>query len=89
VEVRTNAETAALLQTLGDELKFLLITSNTRVTQVDDSTDPQIIVTPSGDTKCGRCWHWRADVGCDADHPTICGRCVSNLFGVGESRMFV
>jgi isoleucyl-tRNA synthetase len=89
VEVRTNAETAALLQTLGDELKFLLITSSTRVTHVDDSTDHQIIVTPSGDTKCGRCWHWRADVGCDADHPTICGRCVSNLFGVGESRMFV
>ena len=89
VEVRTNAETAALLQTLGDELKFLLITSSTRVTQVDDSTDQQIIVTPSGDTKCGRCWHWRADVGCDADHPTICGRCVSNLFGAGESRMFV
>ena len=89
VEVRTNAETAALLQTLGDELKFLLITSSTRVTQVDDSTDQQIIVTPSGDTKCGRCWHWRADVGCNADHPTICGRCVSNLFGAGESRMFV
>jgi len=89
VEVRTNAETAALLQTLGDELKFLLITSSTRVTPVDDSTDQQIIVTPSGDTKCGRCWHWRADVGCDADHPTICGRCVSNLFGAGESRMFV
>ncbi len=89
VEVRTNAETAALLQTLGDELKFLLITSSTRVTQVDDSTDQQIVVTPSGDTKCGRCWHWRADVGCDADHPTICGRCVSNLFGAGESRMFV
>ena len=51
VEVRTNAETATLLQTLGDELKFLLITSSTRVTQVDDSTDQQIIVTPSGDTK--------------------------------------
>ena len=89
VDIRADAETAALLQTLGDELKFVLITSGARSTSVAESSDQQIIVTPSGDTKCGRCWHWRADIGCDADHPTICGRCVSNLFGAGESRMFV
>jgi isoleucyl-tRNA synthetase len=42
---------------------------------------------PSTDTKCDRCWHYRADVGADAEHPTICGRCTSNLFGAGEARM--
>ena len=45
-------------------------------------------VTPSEDVKCDRCWHWRADVGADDAHPTICGRCVSNLFGAGETREF-
>jgi isoleucyl-tRNA synthetase len=38
--------------------------------------------------KCERCWHYRADVGSNADHPTICGRCVSNLFGEGEARFY-
>jgi isoleucyl-tRNA synthetase len=41
---------------------------------------------PSDDPKCDRCWHYRADVGADAEHPSICGRCVSNLFGAGEAR---
>jgi isoleucyl-tRNA synthetase len=35
---------------------------------------------------CDRWWHSRADVGADPAHPTICGRCVSNLFGAGEAR---
>jgi isoleucyl-tRNA synthetase len=88
VDVHANAETAALLETLGDELKFVLITSGARSTSVGESSDQQILVTPSAHAKCGRCWHWRVDVGRDADHPTICGRCVSNLFGDGESRSF-
>jgi len=45
-------------------------------------------VKPSEYTKCDRCWHYRADVGSDAAHPTICGRCVSNLFGKGEVRKY-
>ncbi len=36
--------------------------------------------------KCERCWHWRDDVGDDRDHPALCGRCVSNLFGRGDPR---
>ncbi|MBP6321588.1 MAG: hypothetical protein KA353_05255, partial [Giesbergeria sp.] len=46
----------------------------------------QISVTASLDTKCERCWHYRADVGHDAAHPTLCSRCTSNLFGAGEHR---
>jgi isoleucyl-tRNA synthetase len=45
-------------------------------------------VNPSTATKCDRCWHYRADVGTAPAHPTICGRCVSNLFGDGEIRTF-
>jgi isoleucyl-tRNA synthetase len=45
-------------------------------------------VTPSAHEKCERCWHYRADVGADAAHPGICGRCVSNQFGKGEARHF-
>jgi isoleucyl-tRNA synthetase len=45
-------------------------------------------VRPSVHKKCDRCWHYRADVGSDAAHPTICGRCVSNLFGRGEVRKY-
>jgi isoleucyl-tRNA synthetase len=43
-------------------------------------------VTPSTAVKCDRCWHWRTEVGADAAHPTLCGRCISNLFGTGEVR---
>jgi isoleucyl-tRNA synthetase len=36
--------------------------------------------------KCERCWHYRDDVGANPAHPTICGRCDSNLHGDGEHR---
>jgi isoleucyl-tRNA synthetase len=48
----------------------------------------EIAVTQSPHEKCERCWHYRADVGADAEHPGICGRCVSNQFGTGEHRQF-
>ena len=46
----------------------------------------QISVKPSLNAKCERCWHYRSDVGQDAAHPSLCGRCTSNLYGSGESR---
>ena len=88
VEIRATTDNARLLHSLENDLRFVLITSAARVTQVDDPSAEDIIVKPSANVKCERCWHWRADVGCDADHPTICGRCVSNLFGAGEPRAF-
>jgi isoleucyl-tRNA synthetase len=45
-----------------------------------------VVVTPSTHAKCERCWHYRADVGSNAAHPTLCGRCDSNLYGAGETR---
>jgi isoleucyl-tRNA synthetase len=48
--------------------------------------DLALAASPTTHAKCDRCWHWRADVGHDAAHPTLCGRCTSNLFGAGEDR---
>jgi len=73
----------ALLSSLGDDLKFVTITSKARL-EVADALG--ISVTPSSATKCERCWHYRDDVGVDPAHPTICGRCTSNLYGSGEVR---
>jgi len=76
-------ETHALLASLGEGLKFVFITSAVTL-QAGEAL--AISVTPSTAPKCERCWHYRDDVGGDAAHPTICGRCVSNLFGDGEAR---
>jgi isoleucyl-tRNA synthetase len=73
------------LATLGNDLRFVTITSAATVAPGDLLV---VRVTPSADKKCERCWHWRADVGADAAHPTLCGRCVANLFGAGEPRRF-
>ena len=74
----------ALLASLGDDLKFVFITSAVTLVAGDALA---IAVSPSTATKCERCWHWRDDVGHDVAHPTICGRCTSNLFGAGETRL--
>ncbi len=73
----------ALLASLGDDLKFVFITS---VAELTAGHAPQVTVQASSGTKCERCWHWRHDVGADPAHAALCGRCVSNLFGSGETR---
>ncbi|TFY98905.1 isoleucine--tRNA ligase [Ramlibacter humi] len=75
----------ALLRSLEDDLKFIFIVSAAQLQDVAGS-ELQVQVVPSHDTKCERCWHWRADVGSDPAHPEICDRCVSNLYGAGENR---
>jgi isoleucyl-tRNA synthetase len=72
-----------LLQSLGADLKFVLITSAVTLAQGDAF---EIATLPTAATKCERCWHYTDDVGHDAAHPGVCGRCVSNLFGTGERR---
>jgi isoleucyl-tRNA synthetase len=76
-------EDHALLASLGDDLKFVFITSAIALLAGDAVAT---VIMPSTDTKCERCWHYRADVGHDPAHPTICGRCTSNLYGAGEAR---
>jgi len=83
VTLSANPEDRALLATLGDDLKFVLITSVASVVPGDALA---VDVTPSTATKCERCWHWRYDVGHDAAYPALCGRCTRNLYGAGETR---
>ncbi|MEN6628652.1 MAG: zinc finger domain-containing protein, partial [Sulfuricella sp.] len=83
-----------LLDSFGDDLRFVLITSQARLHQgghpdaVAGESDVGIRVSPSPQQKCERCWHYREDVAADAAHPTLCGRCVSNLYGEGEARQY-
>jgi isoleucyl-tRNA synthetase len=83
VSLQVEAADHALLASLGDDLKFVFITSVAELLAGDALA---IAVKPSTDVKCERCWHYRADVGADAAHPTLCTRCTSNLFGDGEIR---
>jgi len=84
VDIAAMGDRLKLLQSPGDELRFVLITSRADVAAGPDA----IRAAPSKHPKCARCWHWRADVGSDPKHPGLCGRCVSNLFGAGEPRRF-
>jgi len=84
VDVYAPKTTYELLSRLGDDLRLVFITSRANVHLREGELE--IKVTPSAQQKCERCWHYRADVGVDAAHPTLCGRCVSNLLGEGEAR---
>ncbi len=73
----------ALLASLGDDLKFVFITSAVDLKAGDGLS---VATTAAKAAKCERCWHYRDDVGQDPEHPTLCGRCTSNLYGEGEQR---
>ena len=85
VSLEVGAEDHALLASLGNDLKFIFITS---AIDLVAASDLKAVVKASANVKCERCWHYREDVGTDPAHPTICGRCTSNLYGAGESRKF-
>ncbi len=75
------------LASLGEELRFVMIVSHVDlVKSADDST--HLSVTVATEQKCARCWHYVAGVGSNSEHPTLCPRCISNLFGAGETRRF-
>ncbi|MFL6581088.1 MAG: isoleucine--tRNA ligase [Burkholderiales bacterium] len=84
VEVHATGDRFQLLQSLDDDLRFVFITSQARVTQSGD----EVIIHPSPYRKCERCWHYRADVGSDPAHADICSRCTQNLYGSGERRIY-
>jgi isoleucyl-tRNA synthetase len=77
---------AALLASLSDDLRFITITSSATVESKEGATELQVNVRSSEHQKCGRCWHYKEDVGHNPEHPSLCGRCTSNLFGDGEKR---
>ena len=88
VEMRVIEEDYTLIKSIGDDLRFVMITSEAYALQVQDAAEELITVTPSVHPKCERCWHYRQDIGRSAEHPTLCSRCVSNLFGSGEVRRY-
>ncbi|WP_442112193.1 isoleucine--tRNA ligase [Pseudomonas sp. NUPR-001] len=88
---------SADLAKLGDELRFVLITSAASVAPFvqapADTVETEVPglklkVVKSGHAKCGRCWHFRADVGANPEHPEICARCADNISGKGEVRHY-
>jgi isoleucyl-tRNA synthetase len=85
VQLTVPADDFALLSSLGEDVKFVFITS--AISLVAGSAI-STLVCASNYVKCERCWHYRADVGMDPAHPTICGRCTSNLYGAGEIRNY-
>jgi isoleucyl-tRNA synthetase len=87
VTILCSQETKAMLDRLGDELRFVLITSAANVKLADDMAEAvEIVVMASKYEKCERCWHRCEDVG--AQHPGLCQRCVGNMSGHGEQRHF-
>ncbi len=97
VEVYCDDALLELLGRLGDELRFVLISSYARIHPLTEkpgdavNTDVEglaVLVRASEKAKCARCWHHREDVGTDERHPEICGRCVENIETDGESRRY-
>ncbi len=85
--VKVGAADFAILNSLGADLRFVTITSKAAISQSNDN-EISITVTPSAEQKCVRCWHHTADLGSHSEHPDLCGRCISNLYGDGEIRQF-
>ena len=97
VTVYANDEYRALLEQLGDELRFVLITSKAEVKALADKpadvADGElegivVSVSRSQGEKCPRCWHYSDKIGVNPEHPTLCPRCVENVAGNGEVRHF-
>ncbi|ABV35805.1 isoleucyl-tRNA synthetase [Shewanella sediminis HAW-EB3] len=85
------------LATLGDELRFVLLTSKTQIVALSSApadaietemTSLKLGLHKAESEKCERCWHHREDVGQVEAHPTLCTRCVTNIEGDGEVRQF-
>jgi isoleucyl-tRNA synthetase len=100
VDLYAVPDVRAALTPLGEELRFVMITSEAHVHPAEArpadavAADPEaakglwIRVQPAAAAKCVRCWHKRADVGTDANHPELCARCAVNLDGAGETRRY-
>ena len=89
VTIKAGPKRLAELAALGDDLRFVLITSAATLESAGDTADASeffVHAAVNEAIKCERCWHYRRDVGIDPAHPTICGRCTSNLYGAGEMR---
>lgn len=85
------------LNALGNELRFVLLTSQAKVADINEAPETALASDMAGlkiafnkadGEKCPRCWHYATDIGQVAEHAELCGRCVTNVAGNGEERKF-
>lgn len=95
ITVYADEQLRPLLQQLGDELRFVLITSKVDVKPLSEANVEKgelnglaVKVIRSPHKKCPRCWHYSDSIGSHPEHPNLCGRCVDNVEGDGETRHF-
>jgi len=97
VILHATADLVEKLSRLSTELRFVLITSSAAVELVKSAPEGAIETEVNGlwlsveqaaGSKCDRCWHFTDDVGQHAEHPSLCGRCITNVDGEGEKRQF-
>jgi isoleucyl-tRNA synthetase len=99
VEVHAPAALCRRFAGVGDELRFFFITSELRLLEASAApagavasrvgeSEAWLLARASRHSKCVRCWHQREDVGAHAAHPELCGRCVGNVEGPGETRRY-
>ena len=99
VTLYADEKVQTVLSRLGEELRFVLITSSASIANFSDKPesaetlsagDGSVAVSASAavSEKCDRCWHRSDSVGQDSEHPALCARCISNAFGDGEQRRF-
>ncbi len=96
VDIYCNDKKYQALQELGNELRFVFITSDARIHSLADKPNKAndidqslaIMVNKSGHQKCVRCWHHREEIGEHDIHKELCERCIENVAGEGELRVF-
>ena len=97
IHLYASQELLDVLSQLDDELRFVFITSGVVLHPASERSENAVAteveglsieVTKSAGEKCTRCWHHRADVGTHDAHPELCGRCITNVDGEGETRQY-
>ena len=95
IQLFADATLTQSLAKLGEELRFVTITSKATLSDLDGGETAEdsamqglkVALQRSAADKCVRCWHFIDDVGANADHPEVCGRCISNISGQAEVRL--
>lgn len=97
VTLFVNEQTMALLEQLGDELRFVLIASSVQLkpwdhrvdsSDIDNELQLAVHIDKAQGKKCVRCWHFSKTVSLDPKHPLLCNRCITNVDGAGEKRRY-
>jgi len=85
VVINATPERYEILNTLGEELKFIFISAQVTINTAEQNS---LRINASQDAKCARCWHYHESTGCNDDHPELCARCICNLYDKGEQRQY-